>query len=96
MVSSQRAQVIAVLEQAGYRNSENNLPVHGSGGTFIATGGSADVSVTWRCWDASGDELGELRAGIAAALRAAGLQVHELDTRIYVPRGGLDGAGPAT
>jgi len=31
------------------------------------------------------DELAELRAGVAAALRAAGLDVHELNSRIYVP-----------
>jgi hypothetical protein len=89
------AQVIAVLEQAGYRNSEDSLPVQGSGGTFSATGGSAGVNVTWRCWDASEDKLGELRIGIAAALRAAGLEVHELGTRIFVSRGGLEDAEPA-
>jgi hypothetical protein len=38
--------VIAVLEKAGYRNSEDSLPVHDSGGTFSATGGNADVNVT--------------------------------------------------
>ena len=47
-------------------------------------------------WDATEAELGELRAGIVAALRAAGLKVHELDTRIYVPPAGLEDAGPAT
>jgi hypothetical protein len=86
--------VIAVLEEAGYRNSEDSLPVHGSGGTFSATGGSAGVNVTWRCWDATEAELGELRAGIAAALRAAGLELHEQGTRIYVPRSGLEDAEP--
>jgi hypothetical protein len=95
MISPLRAQVIAVLEQAGYRNSEDSLPVHGSGGTFSATGGSAGVNVTWRRWDASEDELGELRVGIAAALRAAGLDVHELGTRIFVSSGGLEDAEPA-
>ncbi|HJY60766.1 MAG TPA: hypothetical protein VJ418_30675 [Streptosporangiaceae bacterium] len=90
-----RAQVIAVLEQAGYRNSEDSLPVHSSGGTFSATGGSAGVNVTWRRWDASEDEIGELRVGIAAALRAAGLDVHELGTRIFVSGGGLEDAEPA-
>jgi hypothetical protein len=87
--------VIAVLERAGYRNSEDSLPVHSSGGTFSATGGSAGVNVTWRRWDASEDELRELRGGIAAALRAAGLEAHELGTRIFVPRGGLEDAEPA-
>jgi hypothetical protein len=96
MVSSLRLQVIAVLEQAGYRNSEDSLPVYGRGGTFSATGGSAGVNVTWRRWDASEDELGELRAGIAAALRAAGLEVHELGTRIFVSGGSLEDAEPAT
>ena len=42
-----------------------------------------NVEVRW--WDASADELAELRAGVAAALRAAGLEAHELDSRIYVP-----------
>jgi hypothetical protein len=95
MISPLRAQVIAVLEQAGYRNSEDSLPVHSSGGTFSATGGSAGVNVTWRRWDASGDELGELRAGIAAALRAAGLEVHERGTSLFVSGGGLQDAEPA-
>lgn len=95
MTSSLRAQVIAVLEQAGYRNSEDSLPVHGSGGTFSATGGNVGVNVTWRRWDASEDELGQLRVGIAAALRAPGLEVHELGTRIFVPGSGLEDAGPA-
>jgi hypothetical protein len=95
MISPLRAQVIAVLEQAGYRNSEDSLPAHSSGGTFSATGGSADVNVTWRRWDASEDEIGELRVGIAAALRAAGLDVHELGTRIFVSGGGLEDAEPA-
>ena len=95
MISPLRAQVIAVLEQAGYRNSEDSLPVHSSGGTFSATGGSAGVNVTWRRWDASEDELGELRVSIAAALRAAGLEVHELGTRIFVSGSGPEDAGPA-
>jgi hypothetical protein len=95
MVSSLRLQVIAVLEQAGYRNSEDSLPVYGRGGTFSATGGSAGVNVTWRRWDASEDELDEMRVGIAAALRAAGLETHELGMRIFVPRGGAEDAGPA-
>jgi hypothetical protein len=64
-------------------------------GTFSATGGNAGVNVTWRCWDSSEDELGELRVGIAAALRAAGLEVHELGTRISVSGGGLEDAEPA-
>jgi hypothetical protein len=51
--------------------------------------------VTWRRWDASEDELGELRAGIAAALRAAGLDVHELGTRIFVSGGRREDAEPA-
>ena len=96
MISLLRTQVIAVLEQAGYRNSEDSLPVHSSGSTFSTTGGSAGVNVTWRRWDATEDELGELRAGIAAALRAAGLEVHELGTRIFVSGGGLEDAEPAT
>jgi hypothetical protein len=96
MISLLRTQVIAVLEQAGYRNSEDSLPVHSSGGAFSATGGSTGVNVTWRRWDATEDELGELRAGIAAALRAAGLEVHELGTRIFVSGGGLEDAEPAT
>jgi hypothetical protein len=94
MISPLRAQVIAVLEQAGYRNSEDSLPVH-SGGTFSATGGSAGVNVSWRRWDASEDEIGERRVGIAAALRAAGLDVHELGTRIFVSGGGPEDAEPA-
>ena len=52
--------------------------------------------MTWRRWDANEDEIGELRVGIAAALRAAGLDVHELGTRIFVPGGGLEDAEPAT
>jgi hypothetical protein len=95
MASSLRAQVIAVLQQAGYWNSEDSLPVHASGGTFSATGGSVGVNVTWRRWDSSEDELGELRVGIAAALRAAGLEVHELGTRIFVSGSGLEDAEPA-
>ena len=95
MISPLRAQVIAVLEQAGYRNSEDSVPVHSSGGTLSATGGSASVNVTWRRWDASEDEIGELRVGIAAALRAAGLDVHELGTRIFVSGGGLEDAEAA-
>jgi hypothetical protein len=51
--------------------------------------------VTWRRWDASEDELGELRVGIAAALRAAGLDVHERGARILVSGGGLEDAEPA-
>jgi hypothetical protein len=54
------------------------------------------VNVTAERWDATEAELGELRAGIVAALRAAGLKVHELDTRIYVPPTGLEDAVPAT
>ena len=50
---------------------------------------------TSRRWDASEDEIGELRVGIAAALRAAGLEVHELGTRIFVSGGGLEDAEPA-
>ena len=95
MISLLRTQVIAVLEQAGYRNSEDSLPVHSSGGAFSATGGSTGVNVTWRRWDATEDELGELRAGIAAALRAAGLDVHELGTRIFVSGGRREDAEPA-
>jgi hypothetical protein len=95
VISPLRAQVILVLQQAGYRNSEDSLPVHDSGGTFSATGGSAGVNVTWRCWDSSEDELGELRVGIAAALRAAGLVLHELGTRIFVSGGGLEDTEPA-
>jgi hypothetical protein len=85
MVPPLRAQIISVLEQAGYKNSEASLPTYASGGTFSALGGDTGVNVTWRRWDATEAELGELRAGIAAALRAAGLEVHELDSRIYVP-----------
>jgi hypothetical protein len=95
MASSRHAHVIVVLEQAGYRNSEDSLPVHSSGGTFSTAGGSPGVNVTWRRWDASQDELGELRVGIAAALRAAGLEVHERGARIFVPGSGLEVAEPA-
>jgi hypothetical protein len=90
MASSRHAHVIAVLEQAGYRNSEDSLPVHSSGGTFSTAGGSPGVNVTWRRWDASQDQLGELRVGIAAALRAAGLEVHERGARIFVPGSGRE------
>lgn len=79
-----RAQIISALEQAGYRNSEDNLPLPGSGGTFSAIGGSIGVNVTWRFWGATEAELADLRAGIAAALRAAGFEVHELDSRLHV------------
>jgi hypothetical protein len=96
MISPLRAQVMTVLEQAGYRNSEDSLPAPSSGGTFSATRGSAGAGVTCRRRDASEDELGELRAGIAAALRAAGLDAHERGTRILVSGGGLEDAGPAT
>ena len=51
--------------------------------------------MTCRRWDASEDEIGELRVGIAAALRAAGLDVHELGTRIFVSGGGPEDAEPA-
>lgn len=84
MVSPLRARVIAVLEQAGYRNSETSLPLHPAG-TFSALGGDSGVNVTWRCWDATEDELAAMRAGIVAALRADGLEVHEAGTRLYVP-----------
>lgn len=85
MVSPLRARVIAVLEQAGYRNSEHHLPLHPAG-TFSALGGDrTGVNVTWRCWDATEAELAAKREGIAAALWAAGLEAHESDIRIYVP-----------
>jgi hypothetical protein len=87
---------IAALEQAGYRNSECSLPVYASGGAFSAIGGGEGVNVTAERWDATEAELGELRAGIVAALRAAGLKVREPDTRIYVPPVGLEDAAPAT
>jgi hypothetical protein len=58
--------VIAVLEQAGYRNRECRLPTYASGGAFSTIG--SGVNVTAERWDASEDELGELRAGTAAAL----------------------------
>jgi hypothetical protein len=77
--------VIGVLEQAGYRNSEASLPTYASGGAFGALGGGTGVNVEVHWRDASADELAELRAGVAAALRASGLDVHELNSRIYVP-----------
>jgi hypothetical protein len=83
MVSPLRARVIAVLEQAGYRNSETSLPLYPAG-TFSALGGDSGVNVTWRCWDATEAELAAMRTGIAAALRAAGLDVHESDARVHV------------
>ena len=86
MITTLRAQVIEILEQAGYRDSEASLPTYPSGGTFSALGGGTGVNVEVHWWDASADELAELRAGVAAALRAAGLEAHELDSRIYVPR----------
>jgi hypothetical protein len=72
------------------------LPVYASGGAFSAIGGGEGVNVTAERWDATEAELGELRAGIVAALRAAGLKVREPDTRIYVPPVGLEDAAPAT
>jgi hypothetical protein len=84
MIAKLRAEVIEVLEAAGYRNSEDNLPTYVSGGTFSAIGGDAGVTVTCDRWDATEAELGELRAGIAAALQAAELEVHETSNRLYV------------
>ena len=75
------------LSRRATRTARTACRAHGSGGAFSATGGSTGVNVTWRRWDATEDELGELRAGIAAALRAAGLEVHELGTRIFVSGG---------
>jgi hypothetical protein len=81
-----RARVVEVLEQAGYRNSEDHLPTYASGGVFSAVGGGrSGVDVTVDRWDATGAELAVLRAGIAAALQAAGLEVAELNGRLYVP-----------
>jgi hypothetical protein len=59
--SSLRAQIIFVLETAGFRNSEHHLPAYASGGVFSAIGGGAGVNVSVQRWDASEDELGELR-----------------------------------
>ena len=87
MVSPLRAKVIAVLEQAGYQHSVDHVPTYASGGTFSVMGGEIGVTVTWQRWDATEAELGELRAGIAAALRAGRLDVHELDSKIYVMSG---------
>ena len=85
MIPQLRAQVIAVLEQAGCRNREDSLPTYASGGCFSVIGGDrTGVNVTCQRWNASEDELGELFAGIAAALRSAGLEVHELASRVYV------------
>ena len=39
MITALRAQMIEVLEQAGYRNSEASLPTYASGGAFGALGG---------------------------------------------------------
>ena len=62
----------------------------------ISTIGSGEgVNVTAELWDASEDELGELRAGTAAALQATGFEVHEAPSGIYVPRGGLEDAEPS-
>jgi hypothetical protein len=75
VVTTLRIRVIEVLEQVGYRNSEGSLPTYASGGTFSALGGGTGVNVEVRWWDATADELAELRAGVVAALRAAGLEV---------------------
>jgi hypothetical protein len=83
MISPLRAKVIATLEAAGYRNSEDYLPAYADGGTFSAIGTDA-ISVTCRRWEANPDELAELRAGILAALRAGGLEVAEEDRRLVV------------
>jgi hypothetical protein len=85
MVTTLRARVIEILERAGFRNREDSLPTYASGGTFSATGGGPGVSIRVQRWDASEAELGELRAGIATSLRAAGLETIEMETRIYVP-----------
>ena len=82
MIAKLRAQVIEVLEAAGYRNSEDSLSMYASGGTFSTLGGDTGVSVTCDRWNASSDELAELRTGIVAALRAAGLEAAELDGRL--------------
>jgi hypothetical protein len=84
MVPTLRAQVIEVLRQAGFSNREDSLPTYVSGGTFSAAGGGPGVSVTCQRWDSSPAELAELRAAIAAALRAAGLKVREESNRLYV------------
>ena len=83
MISPLRARVIAVLEKlatATARPACRCNPV----GTFSALGGDSGVNVTWRCWDATEDELANLSRGIVVALRAGGLEVHELSTRICV------------
>lgn len=51
---------------------------------FSAIGGSAGVNVTVERWDAAEAEPGELRAGIGAALQAAGLEGHDAGARIFV------------
>jgi hypothetical protein len=77
--------VIGALEQADYRNSEASLPTHATGGTFSALGGGSGMNAEVRWWGASADELADLRACVGTALRATGLDVHELDSRIYDP-----------
>jgi hypothetical protein len=85
MVPSLRAQIISVLEQAGYRHRETGLPVYPVGAFLVIGNDRMGASVTAQLWDGTEAELAALRAGIAEALRAAGLEVHESDTRIDVP-----------
>lgn len=76
-----RARVIEVLERAGFRNREDNLPTKHSGGTFSVVG-AIGVNVYAEWW--SGDER-DLLKRMAAALRDAGLEVHDRGDRLDVP-----------
>lgn len=76
-----RAHVIAILEAAGFKNREDNLPTHKSGGTFAVVG-NIGVTVYAEWW--SGDERA-LLARMAAALRDAGLEVEDRGDRLGVP-----------
>jgi hypothetical protein len=55
------------------------IQVAETSGTFSALGGGTGVDVEVRWWDASGDELAELGAGVAAVLRAGCTRANQQD-----------------
>lgn len=76
-----RAHVIAILKAAGFKNREDHLPIHASGGTFAVVG-AIGVYVYAEWWN--GDERA-LLVRMAAALRDAGLEVEDRGDRLGVP-----------
>lgn len=80
-----RARVRLVLSSAGIADRDTQLPVYGCGGAFSAIGeSSTGINVFAEWWDASADQLEELRRDIAATLDGAGFELSVEEHRLYV------------